>query len=189
MFDLFSAILFFMIIGAVVALWTDDLLSAVISLGAVGFGVSVLFLLLRAPDVALTQIVVEVLTLVILIRATIGCGVRTTSGLRDLFGLAVTVMLLAVLFTFALNVLHEIPPFGTPAFVRNLDAASMEYLRKGLGDTGAANIVTAVLLDFRGYDTLGEATVLFTAIVGALALLRRKNKPDTMPEGSHGGER
>ena len=48
------------------------------------------------------------------------------------------------------------------------------YLAKGLSGTGAPNIVTSILLDFRGYDTLGEATVLFCSILGALTILRRK---------------
>jgi multisubunit Na+/H+ antiporter MnhB subunit len=52
-----------------------------------------------------------------------------------------------------------------------------------LKETGAANIVTAVLLDYRAYDTLGEATVLFTSIVGALAILRKKaRKKESEPE-------
>ena len=51
---------------------------------------------------------------------------------------------------------------------------SKTYVREGMERTGAANIVTAILLDFRAYDTLGEATVLFCAILGALAILRQK---------------
>ncbi len=86
--DLIIWILIFMIIAAVVSLWTDDLLSAVIAFGAVGFGSSLLFLLLSAPDLAITQIVVEVVTLVLLIRATIAVGIRTAGGSRDVFGVA-----------------------------------------------------------------------------------------------------
>ena len=69
---------------------------------------------------------------------------------------------------------------------RFADAPSNTYLREGLEETGAANIVTAVLLDFRAYDTLGEATVLFCAVVGALSILRRKTKkqPDE-PDEEH----
>ncbi|MGD8627752.1 MAG: hypothetical protein PVH52_01590, partial [bacterium] len=53
----------------------------------------------------------------------------------------------------------------------------------GLHDTGAANIVTAVLLDYRAYDTLGEATVLFASIIGAIAIIRKKaRKKPSEPE-------
>jgi len=176
MTDLLVLLLVFMIIAAIVALWTSDLLSAVIALGAVGFGSSVAFLLLRAPDVAITQIVVEVLTLVILIRATVGRQAHTVSGTRDIFGLSVAGALVLMLLVFTVGVLGTLPPFGTPAVARVADAPAAVYLSDGLSGTGAGNIVTAVLLDFRGYDTLGEATVLFTAIVGAMALLRRKSR-------------
>ena len=53
---------------------------------------------------------------------------------------------------------------------------SSEYLQSGPERTGATNIVTAILLDFRAYDTIGEATVLFTSIVGAFVILRRKGR-------------
>lgn len=43
-------------------------------------------------------------------------------------------------------------------------------------DTGADNGVTAVVFDYRGFDTLGEATVLFTAVAGVIVLFRRLNK-------------
>ena len=57
---------------------------------------------------------------------------------------------------------------------RVAEAPSNTYLRESLTATGAPNVVTAVLLDFRAYDTLGEATVLFCAVLGALTILRRK---------------
>ncbi|WP_048149636.1 hydrogen gas-evolving membrane-bound hydrogenase subunit E [Palaeococcus ferrophilus] len=46
------------------------------------------------------------------------------------------------------------------------------YIEHGLEDVGGTNIVTDIVFDYRGYDTIGEATVLFTAIAGAVALLR-----------------
>jgi multisubunit Na+/H+ antiporter MnhB subunit len=47
------------------------------------------------------------------------------------------------------------------------------YLKEGLPKTGAVNLVSSVILDFRAYDTLGEATILFTAVIGVLAVVRR----------------
>ena len=49
---------------------------------------------------------------------------------------------------------------------------SQQYLNAGLERTGAVNYVTSILLDFRGYDTLGEATIIFVAIVGVYTVLR-----------------
>ncbi|MFO8067558.1 MAG: hydrogen gas-evolving membrane-bound hydrogenase subunit E, partial [Bacteroidales bacterium] len=53
------------------------------------------------------------------------------------------------------------------------------YTQKGAESTGSANLVTGVLFDFRGYDTLGEATILFTAAVGVVTILRTKSKKDS----------
>ncbi|HHI01098.1 MAG: hypothetical protein J7J97_06600 [Thermococcus sp.] len=47
------------------------------------------------------------------------------------------------------------------------------YIDHGIEETGGTNIVTDIVFDYRGYDTLGEATVLFTSIAGAVALLRK----------------
>ena len=56
-------------------------------------------------------------------------------------------------------------------------------------ETGVPNIVTSVLADYRGYDTLGETTVIFTAGIGVLLLLsgsRRKGKSDSKSDGDGG---
>ncbi len=51
------------------------------------------------------------------------------------------------------------------------------YLTKSLDETGVPNVVTSVLASYRGYDTLGETTVVFTAGAGVVALLRRRKSP------------
>lgn len=178
MIELLTLLLVFMIVAAVVALTTKDLLSAVIAVGAVGFGSSVAFLLLRAPDVAITQIVVEVLTLVILIRATVGRGVRVVAGTRDVLTMGVTATLLVIFLVLGVMALSASPDFGTAVMDRVTGSPSQAYLSVGLKRTGAANIVVAVLLDFRAYDTLGEATVLFTGIIGAVVVLRRRSRTE-----------
>ena len=80
MTELLVALILLMIIGAVLAMETPDLLFAVISVGTVGFLLAIVFLLLGAPDLALVQVAVEVISLVILLRATIHRDVRSTSG-------------------------------------------------------------------------------------------------------------
>ncbi len=182
-------ILIFMLIAAVVALWTDELLSAVVAVGAVGFGSSAAFLILGAPDLAITQIVVEVVTLVILIKATIGVGVRTISGRPGGRRLVLAGAVVVLLLTFAAFSFIGLEPFGVPVMDRIHDAPSITYLEKGLDLTGSANLVMGVLLDFRAYDTLGEATVIFTAVLGALVLMRKKGQaPVADPEHHEEGE-
>ena len=172
----FYILLLFIIIAAIIAVETQDLLSSVICVGAIGFGASIMFLFLRAPDIAITQIVVEVLGLIILIRACISRELTFISGPREFFGVVVSVVIIFVIFLAGIKILETLPDFGTAIFAKVPDAASQTYISRGLQETGAANIVASVILDFRAYDTLGEATVLFTAIIGATVIMRKKPK-------------
>lgn len=173
---IFYILLLFIIIAAIIAVETKNLLSAVICVGAIGFGGSVMFLFLRAPDIAMTQIVVEILGLVILIRATIGRDLTFISGDREFFGMVVSIVIIFVIFLAGINVFQTLPDFGTAIFAEIPNTASQTYISEGLQKTGAANLVSAVILDFRAYDTLGEATVLFATIIGATAILRKKTR-------------
>jgi multisubunit Na+/H+ antiporter MnhB subunit len=64
-----------------------------------------------------------------------------------------------------------LPAFGEP----HMHVAE-RYLQEGARETGAANLVASVILDYRAYDTLGEATVLFVSILGVVTLLRNKTR-------------
>jgi len=173
---MFYLLLLFVIIAAIVAVETDNLLSSVICVGAIGFGGSLMFLFLRAPDIAITQIVVEVLGLIILIRATISRDRTFITGDREFFGMVVSVVVIFVIFLAGMKVFETLPAFGIPIFSTVPDAASQTYISEGMQKTGAANLVASVILDFRAYDTLGEATVLFTSIIGATVILRKRAK-------------
>lgn len=185
MTELIILLLIFMIVGAIIALETKDLLSSIISIGAVGFGLAIAFLFLGAPDIAITQVVVEVLVLVILIRATISRDLTSITSGREFFSTTANIVLVFIVFIFGLQIFRGLPSFGDPVINYLSESPSLEYIRTGSQKTGATNLVTAILLDWRGYDTLGEATVLFTAILGALALLRlrsRKSKQEIKDE-------
>jgi len=173
---IFYILLLFIIIAAIIAVETRDLLSSVICVGAIGFGGSLMFLFLRAPDIAITQIVVEVFGLIILIRATISRDLTFITGDREFFGMVVSIVIIFVIFLAGMRILDTLPDFGAPVFAEAVDAASQTYIKEGLQKTGAANLVASVILDFRAYDTLGEATVLFTSIIGATVILRKKSK-------------
>jgi len=173
----------FIVIGSLIAIETPNLLSAVVCLGVVDIGFTILFLLLKAPDIAITQMVVEVVCLIILIRATVNRDKSAEPGERKLFGLMTTGAIIIILFMFIMNVVPLFGAFGDPVFTRVENAPSQTYISQCLKDTGAANAVSAVILDYRGYDTLGEATILFASVIGAVALLRKKprkkiNEPD-----------
>ncbi len=161
-------LLIFMIFGAVIAVETKDLLSSVVALGAVGLGLSIAFLILKAPDVAITQLVVEILALVILIRATLKKDLPFSTSGRWLLNTVITFCFMVVLLAVAAKCFNDLPEFGKPIM-----RVATTYLNEGLPKTGAANIVASVILDYRAFDTLGEATVLFTAVIGVLAVVRR----------------
>ena len=163
-----------MIGGAIFSLEARDLLSAVIAYGIVGFGLVICFLLLQAPDLALVQIVIETITLIIMIavilnstRDEVKSGGRGKSAV-----IVVLVFVFAGLFLYFFNrVTGSLSEFGEHAM-----RMSKAYLAPGAEQTGSANLVTGVIFDYRGYDTLGEATILFTAVVGVLTVLRLKGR-------------
>jgi multisubunit Na+/H+ antiporter MnhB subunit len=161
-------LLVFMIIGALVAIEVKDLLSSVVAVGAVGLGLSIVFLILKAPDVAITQLVVEILALIILIRATLKVDLPFSTTGRWFLNTFITVAFIVAFLLVAMSAFKDLPQFGYPI----MRVASV-YLKEGLARTGATNLVSSVILDFRAYDTLGEATILFTAVVGVLAVVRR----------------
>jgi len=173
---IFYVLMLFIIIAAIIAVETKDLLSSVICVGAIGFGAAMTFLFLRAPDIAITQMVIEVLGLIILIRATISRDLTFIANDREFFGMVVSIVIIFAISLAGIKVLETLPDFGTAVFTEVPQAASQTYIDKGLQETGAANLVASVILDFRAYDTLGEATVLFTSIIGATAILRKKSK-------------
>ena len=164
--------LVFMIIAAFVATEIRDLLAAVISLGGVGFSVAIMFILVQAPDLAIVQIVVEVVTIVIFVAVIFRTThVDETIG-KKLTGSHVLSIVLysffAILFLIAIvRALQELPAFGNATM-----KVASEYMKLGLPETGGANLVADVILDFRALDTLGEATVLFTSVIGVIALMR-----------------
>lgn len=169
-------LLLFIIMATLIAVETKNLLSAVICIGAVGFGASIMFLFLRAPDIAITQIVVEVLGLIILIRATISRDLTFISGDREFFKTIASIVVVFVIFVVGVQTFHSMPKFGDPVFADSKDCASQTYIKEGLEKTGAPNLVSSVILDFRAYDTLGEATVLFTSIIGATVIMRTSSR-------------
>ena len=164
-------LLIFMIIGSIIAIETKNMLSSVISCGIVGAAVSVAFLLLCAPDIAITQVVVEILILVILIRATITVDNTAIDAHWDTFAVVSSLIFFGLFLVFAYLAVQDLPRFGHP-----LMKVSQQYLETALQKTGAANVVSSVVLDFRGYDTLGEATVIFVSILGAFVILRRHGR-------------
>lgn len=164
-------IILFMICASVVAVETPDLISSVISLSAVGLGLSLAFLLLKAPNLAITQLVVEILLVVVLIRATINKDLPLVKDGRWLFNTASTLLFIGCFLLFAYFALKELPVFGEP-----LMRVSNEYIVNGIKQTGFANAVTAITLKFRSCDALAETAIFFAALIGVLAITRKAGR-------------
>ena len=161
-------LLIFMIIGAIIAIEAKDLLSSVIAVSAVGLALSISFLILKAPDVAITQLVVEILILIILIQATLKRDLPFSTSGRWYLNTFIAMAFIAVFLLVSYVCFKDLPEFGHPIL-----RVGSTYLREGFMKTGAANLVASVILDYRAFDTLGEATILFTAVIGVLAVARR----------------
>jgi multicomponent Na+:H+ antiporter subunit A len=169
-----SIMLGLMIIGAIFALHAKDLLSAVISMGFVGFGLVICFLLLKAPDLAIVQIVIETTTLVIMVAVILDSSRKELDlamDRRSILTMIVGFFAFAGMFYFFMNAIKNLDPFG----IHSLRMAD-SYVNGAEELTGSINLVTGVLFDFRAYDTMGEAVILYTAALGTLTLLRIKGK-------------
>lgn len=92
----------------------------------------------------------------------------------------VLVLAIAAMLIYTVN--FTMPPFGTfpqrQVDGRNMDAVGQLYLDNATWQTGAANVVTTIVWGYRGYDTLGELTVLFTAVIGVVMVLRALGRDD-----------
>ncbi|MBW1599769.1 Na+/H+ antiporter subunit A [Streptomyces sp. JJ38] len=140
-------------------------LTGILLAGAVGYGVATLFLLYGAPDLALTQFLVETMTLVVVVlvlrrlppRFTPGRTARRARAARAAAAAAVGCLVggLALLATSA----------------RTAPAPAGAYLRR-LAETGAENAVNAIIVDFRALDTIGEVSVLLVTSIGVVSLVR-----------------
>ena len=171
-----SVILVFMILGAIFAIHAKDLLSAVIACGIVGYGLVICFLLLKAPDLAIVQIVVETITLVIMVAVVIDSTREEPYTKPDrpaYVTMATALLIIAVIFYFLNLATLTLDAFGEGSL-----RMAGSYISDAAEKTGSANLVTGVIFDFRGFDTLGEATVLITAVLGVLTILRIKGKKD-----------
>ncbi|QXM06906.1 hydrogen gas-evolving membrane-bound hydrogenase subunit E [Crassaminicella indica] len=83
------------------------------------------------------------------------------------------VFLTMVIIGILLIGVQELPEFGKPHNPAN-NYVMEKYIRDGVEDTGALNIVTAIILDYRAFDTFAEATVLFTGAIVVLMVLKKE---------------
>jgi multicomponent Na+:H+ antiporter subunit A len=139
--------------------------SAALFLGAAGYAMAGLFVVYGAPDLALTQVAVETLSTVVFVlvlRWLPERFERQSTTRRRVLRLAIAGLVGAMVFVFAI----------TAGSSRTERPISGEMVRRAVPDGHGRNVVNVILVDFRGFDTLGEITVLVAASIGAVALAR-----------------
>lgn len=147
---------------------TRNLFAAVVLSGAYSFLMATVLVALDAVDVAMTEAAVGAgVSTVLLLGALHLCRSREAKPVhRPWLPLSVSVATAALLVYGAMG----LPDFADPQAPIH-QHVTPRYLRN---EVDVPNVVTAVLASFRGYDTLGETTVVFTAGAGIIALLRRR---------------
>ncbi len=157
--------------GAVMTALSKTRLAAICALGVVGVGVALLFVMFGAPDLAITQLLVETLVVVlvgvVMLRLpSLEQGARRRRGADIVLSVAVGAVV-------ALTLLAVV---GAP-----LDRAVTDYFETAsVAQAFGRNIVNVILVDFRALDTFGEVAVVAVAAIGAYALIRgtrRKERP------------
>jgi multicomponent Na+:H+ antiporter subunit A len=157
-----------MVVLAVTVLFARSRLTSILAVGALGYMVAFLFVLFRAPDLALTQLVVETVTTVLFLlcfyhlpkikKDNSSWRVKATKGTIALgMGLVMTLVALSV--------------NGSRFF------PSISWFYENAYDlAGAQNIVNAILVDFRGVDTMLEILVLTMAGLGVYILVKLRKE-------------
>ncbi len=178
-------LLFFLVVCALAAVFMKDLLSATVILVAYSLIMSLVWMRLNAVDVAFTEASVGAGITTVLIIATLSrtkrmeedAGGRAARGRRKghfIMRLVPIVVVVAIAGALVYGTM-DMPDFGDPGAPAHQHGAD-RYIKEGHHETASENVVTAVLANYRGYDTLGETTVIFTAGMGVLLLLRRRRR-------------
>ncbi len=157
---------------------TRDLISVVVLLGIYSFLMATVMVVLDAVDVAMTE-------------AAVGAGVSTVLMLGTLYltrieearpvhSVVLPLFVAGATAAVLLWATPEMPAFGSAEVP--VVAAGPDYVARSVPDTGIPNVVTSTLASYRGFDTLGETVVIFTAGIGVLVLLKR------LPRRNRGGD-
>lgn len=161
--------------AGIAAIRSKSTIMAILAMGGVGYGTALLFALFGAPDLALTQVLVETLTLVLfslvirqlppLEKVSLSTPQRRYSdlGIAVVAGTALTLALLAV----------------RAGAIPMPERISAEMATRSLPEAHGKNVVNVILVDFRALDTMGEICVLAIAALGVAGLLlgpKRRNR-------------
>jgi multicomponent Na+:H+ antiporter subunit B len=177
------ALLTLLAITAIAIVRLRGILAVVMLAGIYSFISAGLLTRLDAVDVALTEAAVGagISTVLFLLTMTLTGSKEAASSKPQVLPLIVVVVTGGCLIYGTL----DMPPFGDPNNPAQQHVAP-RYLEDSYDEIGIPNVVTSVLASYRGYDTLGEVTVVFTAAIGVLLLLglvgQRRPRVDSDPD-------
>ncbi|RJX44860.1 DUF4040 domain-containing protein [Halonotius aquaticus] len=170
-----ASLFVFVLLTAVLTALFRDVLASIVVFAAYSLGLALLYTFYRAPDVGLTEAAIGAGVTTVFLLLTIA---KTTRPATDARFEAINWPAVGVCGLFVLVVAATLPAFpavGDPAspILANADVTGY-YLANAYDETGAENAVTAVLAAYRGFDTFGEAIVVFAAGIASLLVLGRE---------------
>jgi len=161
------------VVAAIAVTNAQSHVTGVLTLSILGFMVAIFYILASAPDLALTQLVVETLLLLVFLLVleelpAFYSEIERRVVLRDA---ALSLLVGATAFV---SVLVAAPPGGS-----DLTETARFYVDKAVKEGGGTNVVNVILTDFRAFDTLGESVVVVTAALSVMVLLAMRTRGET----------
>ncbi|WP_421381062.1 Na+/H+ antiporter subunit A [Bacillus salacetis] len=154
-----------MVVSSITILFAKSRLTSIIALGAVGYSVSLFFVLFRAPDLALTQLVIETVSVALFLLCFYHLPPLSRHEERMSFKLGNALIAIGV---GAVVTLIAIASYSTKLF----SSISEYYIENVYEEAGGKNMVNVILVDFRGFDTLFEICVLGIAALGIFSMIK-----------------
>lgn len=157
-----------MIMAALMAITARSRIAAIAALGVIGYGVALIYVFYGAPDLAITQLVVETLTVVLFVLVVYHLPpFNKLSGQTNRWRDGIVAVVAGAMMTVLVLIAQKIQLFPT---------ISTYFAENSVPIAHGRNIVNVILVDFRAIDTLGEITVLAAAAIGVFAMLKLKMK-------------
>ncbi len=173
-------------IQAFAIIYLRNLFAIVMMFGGFSFISAGLFVVMDAADVAFTEAAVGAGISTVLMLGTLALCYKFKEEPKEKKPAHKPWLPLAVVLITGTMLIYgtsDIPNFGDPEAPPQTHVAPY-YLEKAMPDTGVPNVVTAILASYRGFDTLGEVAVIFTAGVAVLILIGGRRRLRKNPEGA-----
>ncbi|WHX90970.1 Na+/H+ antiporter subunit A [Peribacillus simplex] len=154
------------VISSIAILFARSRLTSIIILGAVGYTISLFFVLLRAPDLALTQLVIETISVSLFLLCFFHLPLMASRKEERM-----TFKLNNALISFGVGVIVTLIALSAHSN-KLFDSISSYYLENAYKEAGGKNVVNVILVDFRGLDTMFEISVLSIAALGIFAMIK-----------------